>query len=434
MANISKFLEKIKSAVYGKDMRQSLHDAIKNTNDDLNTFKDTKAQANGLASLGADGKIPDEQMPDLSIVDTFVVPNQATMLALMAQKGDFAVRTDINQLFVLKRSPASNLDNWHNFGIIVLNKSSIGLGNVDNTSDIDKPISTAQREALQGLSDRINDVNDATTGLDREIGDIKSDLQTAQDDIDTLNGADTVNGSVDKKIKDAITAFAQAITDNNTIDTFQEVLSWISTHGSDFAALVRDVNQNAVDIANLKNGFTYNSDDSEWNFTGDVLNFGDGNGELYLNDGYAVRLNSSDFSGYSTLSAMAEDLTDVKEFVDLWAYDSTNNKYIFDIGTNDLQIGHQGSAPDMYVYYGIQCGSDVNLGRNALDLDSSVYSGYSGLSEMAEDLADLKRNGISNTLSTVEKSQLIAEIKQAVIADINNNIDGGGFDEESSEQ
>lgn len=37
MANISSLLKTIKNAIYGRDMRQALHDAIKMTNDDVET-------------------------------------------------------------------------------------------------------------------------------------------------------------------------------------------------------------------------------------------------------------------------------------------------------------------------------------------------------------------------------------------------------------
>lgn len=37
-------------------------------------------------------------------------------------------------------------------GIVVLDKNDIGLGNVDNTSDANKPISTATQSALDALS------------------------------------------------------------------------------------------------------------------------------------------------------------------------------------------------------------------------------------------------------------------------------------------
>jgi hypothetical protein len=68
--------------------------------------------ASGYASLGLDGKIPTSQLPAIAINDTFVVSSQAEMVALIAQRGDVSVRTDINQSFILKDDDASLVGNW----------------------------------------------------------------------------------------------------------------------------------------------------------------------------------------------------------------------------------------------------------------------------------------------------------------------------------
>ena len=68
--------------------------------------------ANGVASLGSDGKLITSQIPDVTITDTFVVASQTAMLALTAQVGDVAVRTDLNKSFILKTAGASTLANW----------------------------------------------------------------------------------------------------------------------------------------------------------------------------------------------------------------------------------------------------------------------------------------------------------------------------------
>lgn len=71
-----------------------------------------KGQPNGLAPLDAGGKLDGAFLPDLAITDTFVVASEAAMLALTAQRGDVAVRTDLNQSFILTAEPASVLANW----------------------------------------------------------------------------------------------------------------------------------------------------------------------------------------------------------------------------------------------------------------------------------------------------------------------------------
>lgn len=71
-----------------------------------------KGVANGLATLDAGAKLPANQLPALAITDTFVVASQAAMLALTAERGDVAVRTDLQKSFILAAEPATTLANW----------------------------------------------------------------------------------------------------------------------------------------------------------------------------------------------------------------------------------------------------------------------------------------------------------------------------------
>jgi hypothetical protein len=71
-----------------------------------------KGVANGIAELDGNGLVPTHHLPALAISETFVVASQAAMLALTAQIGDVAVRTDVNKSFILTATPASTLGNW----------------------------------------------------------------------------------------------------------------------------------------------------------------------------------------------------------------------------------------------------------------------------------------------------------------------------------
>jgi hypothetical protein len=85
------------------------------SNQDAVTLKyltDQKGANNGIASLDGSGLIPTNQLPALAITETSVVVSQAAMLALTAQVGDVAVRTDVNKSFILTASPATTLGNW----------------------------------------------------------------------------------------------------------------------------------------------------------------------------------------------------------------------------------------------------------------------------------------------------------------------------------
>ena len=69
---------------------------------------------------------------------------------------------------------------------LTVNKIDVGLSNVDNTSDADKPISTATQTALDGLSDRIDALE---TGDIQDIKDDVADLQENKLDKDDLGDA-----------------------------------------------------------------------------------------------------------------------------------------------------------------------------------------------------------------------------------------------------
>lgn len=64
-------------------------------------------------------------------------------------------------------------------------------------------------------------------------------IAAAEGKITVLNG--TGEGSVDKKIADAIDDFATQVTSNDTIDTVKELFDYVAQHGSDFNALLERV-------------------------------------------------------------------------------------------------------------------------------------------------------------------------------------------------
>lgn len=74
--------------------------------------KNTGTAEGNIPVLGANGKLADSVIPAVAITETFVVDSQAAMLALNAQTGDVAIRTDTNRSYILQTTPASTLDNW----------------------------------------------------------------------------------------------------------------------------------------------------------------------------------------------------------------------------------------------------------------------------------------------------------------------------------
>ena len=107
------------------------------------------------------GTIATAQLPPLAINEIYTAADQTAMLALTAQRGDMAIRSDNGETYVLATDSPTTLADWKMItapgnvtsvagrqGAVVLTKSDVGLSNVDNTSDAAKPISTATQTAL----------------------------------------------------------------------------------------------------------------------------------------------------------------------------------------------------------------------------------------------------------------------------------------------
>lgn len=71
-----------------------------------------KAAVSGVASLDSGGKVPSVQLPAVAITDAFVVASQAAMLALSAERGDVAIRTDLSKSFILATDSPGTLADW----------------------------------------------------------------------------------------------------------------------------------------------------------------------------------------------------------------------------------------------------------------------------------------------------------------------------------
>ena len=79
---------------------------------DLKQDLSAKNAANGYAGLDAGGKINPSQLPSIAVTDTFVVASQVAMLALSAQTGDIAIRSDESKTYILQGTDPTNLSHW----------------------------------------------------------------------------------------------------------------------------------------------------------------------------------------------------------------------------------------------------------------------------------------------------------------------------------
>lgn len=71
-----------------------------------------KGVASGVATLDADGKIPNEQLGPLAITSSYVAADETEQLALTVEEGDVCVRSDENKSYVALNSTNGSMSDW----------------------------------------------------------------------------------------------------------------------------------------------------------------------------------------------------------------------------------------------------------------------------------------------------------------------------------
>jgi len=175
----------------------------------------------GVATLGADGKVPNNQIPALAISETFVVASQVAMLAVSgADEGDVAVRTDISKSFILTASPASTLSNWQELLTPTAAVSSVNgqVGNVNLTTS-----NIAEGTNLYYTEARVNaNTNVAANTANRH----------APVSIGTANGLSLNGQQISMSTASGSTTGTLTAADWNTFNSKQEAGSYALTNGT----------------------------------------------------------------------------------------------------------------------------------------------------------------------------------------------------------
>ena len=123
--------------------------------------KNTGTASGNVPILDSSGKLSTSILPAIAISDTFVVASEVAMLAVTAEVGDIAIRTDLKKSYILKTAGASTLANWQELltptdtvtsvagktGVVTLAKADVGLSLVDNTADSSKAVLSATKLA-----------------------------------------------------------------------------------------------------------------------------------------------------------------------------------------------------------------------------------------------------------------------------------------------
>lgn len=154
--------------------------------------------ANGVASLDGNAKIPSTQLPAIAIVNTSVVNSEAAMLALTAEQGDVAVRTDINKSFILSGTDSTLLSDWQEL-----------LSPTDAVQSVDG------RTGTVSLSDLYDAAGSSTTAESNANSYTDSAISTHNLDTTSVHGISDTSNLVytdDSRLSDARTPTSHAST------------------------------------------------------------------------------------------------------------------------------------------------------------------------------------------------------------------------------
>lgn len=168
--------------------------------------------ANGLATLDSNGKVPLAQLGNLDTTVAEVVtalPTSNIKKHLYLIRASSTTTNNIYKEYLYIGDPSATYDasKWEEMGEFKANidlspyakvvdltshvnnksnphqvtKAQVGLGNVDNTSDANKPVSTAQQNALNGKVDKVSgkglSTNDYTTDDKNKVADVYNILR-----------------------------------------------------------------------------------------------------------------------------------------------------------------------------------------------------------------------------------------------------------------
>ena len=228
--------------------------------------------AGGVATLDQEGKVPSSQLP--SFVDDVIEVDSYDNLPTTGEAGKIYVTKDTNLTYRWSGSRyieisaslalgetsstaypgdkgketidkvnthVADLNNPHQ-----VTKEQVGLGNVDNTSDLDKPVSNATQELVDNTKKKLEDlITSNEGGLDNHIKDFNNPHKVTKDQVGLGNVDNT--SDKDKPLSDAAK------------EAINEVKTLITSSGTDLSNHIKDytnphrVTAEQVGLGNVNN-------------------------------------------------------------------------------------------------------------------------------------------------------------------------------------
>ena len=120
-----------------------------------------------------------------------------------AQGKEQSIQDSIDEEIVRAKRVETNIQDSHNRHITDYNnphnvtKFQVGLGNVDNTSDVNKPISDAQQREFNGINQSLSNNTDNVNSALLDVANIKSTVNSLSQEQEYTNGRlDMIDSSI----------------------------------------------------------------------------------------------------------------------------------------------------------------------------------------------------------------------------------------------
>ena len=120
-----------------------------------------------------------------------------------AQREEQSIQDSIDEEIVRAKRVETNIQDSHNRHITDYNnphnvtKDQVGLGNVDNTSDVNKPISDAQQREFNRINQSLLNNTDNVNSALLDVANIKSTVNSLSQEYEYTNGRlDTIDSSI----------------------------------------------------------------------------------------------------------------------------------------------------------------------------------------------------------------------------------------------
>ena len=228
------------------DLAKPISTATQNA---LNTKENisNKGIAGGYAGLDANGKIPENQLP--SSTNDVLEYISFSYFPSIGESSKIYIAKDTNKLYRWEDSTYVYIKSGAvdsvagKVGVITLDKDDVGLPNVDNTSDMDKPISNAQNIAFNDLRDDING-HKARTDNPHSV----TKAQVGLSDVDNTSDANK-----------PISLATQTALNTKTDKTRQIIAGAGLTGGGDLST------DRTLNVASANDGITVNVDNIQLN-------------------------------------------------------------------------------------------------------------------------------------------------------------------------